>query len=98
MEPQKCDLKLSVLCQLAWFFVVVVVLTYYRMLLKMTLCLGTEIFRGSFCLFFFFFYNSRNILVMKVKTRLRKSCVRDRSLFMWGGGGDFFCFSMKEKT
>ena len=22
----------------------------------------------------------------------------DRSLFMWGGGGDFFCFSMKEKT
>ena len=28
------DLKLSVLCQLAWFFVVVVVLTYYRMLLK----------------------------------------------------------------
>ena len=25
--------------------------------------------------------------------------VRDRLLFMWeGGGGDFFCFSMKEKT
>ena len=60
-----------------------------------TLCLGTEIVRGSF---FFFFYNSRNILVMKVKTHLRKSYVRDRSLFMWGGGGDFFCFSMKEKT
>ena len=38
MGPQKCDLKLSVLCQLAWFFVVVVVLTYYRMLLKR----GTE--------------------------------------------------------
>ena len=24
--------------------------------------------------------------------------LRDRSLFMWGGGGDFFGFSMKEKT
>ena len=23
---------------------------------------------------------------------------RDWSLFMWGGGGDIFCFSMKEKT
>ena len=23
--------------------------------------------------------------------------LRDRSLFMWGGGGDFFCFSVKEK-
>ena len=55
-------------------------------------------FQGKFLFVFFFFYNSRNILVMKVKTRLRKSCVRDRSLFMWGGGGDFFCFSMKEKT
>ena len=48
--------------------------------------------------FFFFFYNSRNILVIKVKTHLRRSYVKDRSLFMWGGGGDFFGFSMKEKT
>ena len=55
-------------------------------------------FSGEVFFFFFFFYNSRNILVIKVKTHLRKSYVRDRSLFMWGGGGDFFCFSMKEKT
>ena len=36
--PQKCDLKLNVLRQLAWFlsccFYIVQVLTHYRMLLK----------------------------------------------------------------
>ena len=45
------------------------------------------------------YYEGRRANISIVSVKMQAKCVvRDRSLFMWGGGGDFFCFSMKEKT